>query len=127
MKPKPRSATTFLMVPVVMRTSNTSRTRREDARPVREGDRPRGASPRSAAIPHLTTPIRRFRPPGRVSARSDRVDRLQFRRALREIELVRLLQVHQRAVGPDQESVAVGAHVHRPEGRAAEAVELLAL
>ena len=26
MKPKPRSATTFLMVPVVMRTSNTSRT-----------------------------------------------------------------------------------------------------
>src|SRR5207247_29575 len=43
MKPKPRSATTFLMVPVVTLTSTSSRTTTTNARSVREGDRPHGA------------------------------------------------------------------------------------
>ena len=37
MKPKPRSETTFLMVPVVMRTSNTSRTRCKTHGPSEKG------------------------------------------------------------------------------------------
>src|SRR5689334_18279978 len=58
MKPKPRSATTFLMVPVVILTSNTSRTWRADRTVRSKRGRPRGASSRIAARPESSTSVR---------------------------------------------------------------------
>src|SRR6185436_6985143 len=58
MKPKPRSATTFLMVPVITVTSNTSRTWRADRTVRSKRGRPRGASSRIAARRKSSTSVR---------------------------------------------------------------------